>query len=159
MVIERNLVDSSISKLVLQKPNVIFDIELRGNITIIKGDSSTCKTFFVTSLKEYCSNNYMILFQKFGIQDVKFLDYSNSNNNVYLLKNLKNSLIIIDNADLVLNQDKKLLEYISYDLDNQYIVMSRGGISLPVSPNHICELKQSNNRVYTEFAYNILSWM
>lgn len=67
--------------------------------------------------------------------------------------------MIIDNADILLANKKKLLEYISYDLNNQYIIFSRGGIPIPASPNHFCELVEENGVIRTKFLSDVLAWM
>jgi hypothetical protein len=66
--------------------------------------------------------------------------------------------VLIDNGDKVLNGRDKLLRHIAVDSGNQYVICSRGGVGLGVSPNHYGELKQEGKRITTTFHWNERGW-
>lgn len=158
MKIIRNKWDNTISQLYLETAKVNFNIELRGYITVFEGWSSSGKTFFMKSLQNFCVNNPSIM-KQYNISNILIFDYTDLKNNILKrIKAEKNSLIIIDNGDMLLSIKSPLVKYLSYDRYNQYIIMSRGGVSLPITPNHYCNLIQEKNIILTKFNYNIEGW-
>ena len=95
----RNPVDNTISRIVLPISTVVFDMELRGFITVVEGWSGTGKTFFLNSLKSFYMNNKNMIRQKFGLQGILFYDFNDIDKDIlFAVKRVKGYLILIDNA-------------------------------------------------------------
>ena len=60
---------------------------------------------------------------------------------------------------MLLAADPKLLKYISHDTNNQYFIMSRGGVALAVTPNHYCELVREDKKITTRYDCDVEGWM
>jgi hypothetical protein len=160
MEMYRNPVDNTISRIVLPISTVVFDMELRGFITVVEGWSGTGKTFFLNSLKSFYMNNKNMIRQKFGLQGILFYDFNDIDKDIlFAVKRVKGYLILIDNADMLLAADPKLLKYISHDTNNQYFIMSRGGVALAVTPNHYCELVREDKKITTRYNCSVEGWM
>ena len=90
-----------------------FEVEfvLENNITFIVGDSGTGKSAVYSFLQELAAENNNI--RCFNYLDLK-KNYKNS------IKQSKEKLFIIDNADILINDDMRW--YIATDGENQYII-------------------------------------
>ncbi len=94
---------------------VDFDFNIKTGIVLIGGESGTGKTMFYTALSMQALVNRDTQFA--------FFDCLNSNDIGNIIKMLKNKIIVIDNADVVLN--KELANYIIRDDSNQYIIFGK----------------------------------
>lgn len=160
MEMYRNPVDNTISRIILPISTVVFDMELRGFITVVEGWSGTGKTFFLNSLKNFYMNNKNMIRQKFGLQGILFYDFNDIDKDIlFAVKRVKGYLILIDNADMLLAANIGLLKYISHDTNNQYFIMSRGGVALPITPNHYCELVREDKKITTRYDCDVEGWM
>ncbi|MBQ1328237.1 MAG: RluB protein [Eubacterium sp.] len=65
------------------------------------------------------------------------------------MKNSKNKVFVIDNADLLLNDN--LRRYIVTDTNNQYIIIGRNPSGLFLSQDDINELESKNENGITVF--------
>lgn len=65
------------------------------------------------------------------------------------IKNSKNKVFVIDNADLLLNDN--LRRYIVTDTNNQYIIIGRNPSGLFLSQDDINELESKNENGITVF--------
>jgi hypothetical protein len=152
-----------ISRFVFDTGSVVFNLELRGHVTVFEGHSSTGKTYFLKSIYENYPN-FVNAFKKHGISDVVYVNAVNTvSDNAFAtlldtLKKRKGCLVLIDNGDKVLNGRDKLLKHISVDSGNQYVICSRGGVGLGVSPNHYGELKQEGDEITSAFHWNERGW-
>lgn len=115
---------------------ISFDFKLREPITLVQGDSATGKTWFYN------------LYQKCAFDDntVLFINWKDKNTVETLLKNAKDKLIVIDNADIVLPDSlalsfrkNKYNQYILFGMDTEkYGLGNRNIASLyEVSPGKI----------------------
>lgn len=160
----RNKYDKTIAKIQIKTNKVSFDIELRGFITVLGGISSSGKTFFVETLYNQYLNNSQELKSKYGLQGIQILNTLTLNDGIEdkemisILKSRKGFLIVIDNADTILENRAALIEHISRDTSNQYIIMSRGGVNLRISPNHYSELENNDGMVINSFLTTIPGW-
>lgn len=92
-----------------------FNFKLNGAITVICGDSATGKALFYNKLMyEALSKNN---------EQYKFINFKDKANIDLLLNNFKNKVIIIDNADILI--DINLSNKIYRDRSNQYILLGR----------------------------------
>ena len=58
------------------------------------------------------------------------------------IKNLKDKLFVIDNADILL--DDKMRQYIAFDAQNQYVIIGRNPTGLMLELDEIYELSSEN---------------
>lgn len=136
--------------IVKTKENVCFDLKMRGSICIINGGSGSGKTF----LCEYIQNAKNSLNMDFGerFSNVFILNVQNKNQII----ELKNNLIIIDRADLVMTKD--LADFINRDKKNKYLVMARGVTGIDVSPNYYATLQKERNCFKLNYAFSEKEW-
>ena len=125
-----------------------FNLEFKGEKTIVSGDSATGKTLICTllnniskdknkSLKPYHADNVFVL----------------SDDNIEKLPNQKNKLVIIDRAELILND--AIVRYINSDRENRYLLFLRKAIGIELSPNHFAELKKNENETVLEYTFDV----
>lgn len=124
--------------------NVNFKID--NNITFIKGDSGTGKSAVFSFIEELAAE------QK-NIKCYNYLDLKTGYKTA--IKKSKNKLLVIDNADLLL--DDKMREYIARDKNNQYIIIGRNPKGLRLNYDEICELRNTKNGEITTFSLEQMS--
>ena len=117
------------------------DFQMDNNITFIKGDSGVGKSAVFSFIEELAAEKKNI--RCFNYLDVKS-NYKTS------IKNSKEKLFVIDNADLLL--DDKMREYIAHDKNNQYIIIGRNPKGLLLNYDELCELKSSKQGETTSFS-------
>lgn len=130
--------------------NTIFDLKLRGNITIIDGASASGKTLLFNS----------ILNIKRLDKEIAKVDASN----IYLITyghaesfDDKECLVIIDCGELVLTD--KLCRKITQCNKARFLIFTRGSHNLYCSPNHFGEfVKDSNNTITIDYMFNEPGW-
>jgi len=118
----------------------IVDFTFKNNITILMGDSGTGKTASFSFIRECMAINPNILC-------MNYLDYQK--NIVDVLRTTKNKLIVIDNADILLNDEAR--KYISLDDNNQYLIIGRNPKNLFATKDNMYELEAVNNGEQTKF--------
>ena len=110
------------------------------NITILMGDSGTGKTAAFSFIKECMVMNPKIL----------CLDYYDYQKNIKeILCQTKGKLIVIDNADILLNDDAR--KYISLDDENQYLLIGRNPKNLFATKENLFELVSEKVGEQTKF--------
>lgn len=99
------------------------------NITILMGDSGTGKTAAFSFIREGMAINPQII----------CLDYFDYQKNIKeILNQVNGKLIVIDNADILLNDDTR--KYISLDNKNQYLIIGRNPKNLFATKENLFEL-------------------
>ena len=110
-----------------------FELHFSNRILLLTGDSGLGKTYLYRVLSEN-SNNYAIrAFNKY----TSFLEDN--------LKLCNNSLIVIDNADYIL--DDKLRKMILFDPNNQYLIIGRDCAGLNLTRDCLVTLRKEGNRI------------
>lgn len=107
----------------------ILDFEFTNNITILTGDSGTGKTVSFLFMKECTALNPDIVC-------LNYLDYQKNIENI--IRNTEKKLIVIDNADILLDDDTR--KYIALDDKNQYLIIGRNPKNLFVTKENLFEL-------------------
>ena len=110
-----------------------FDLFSSRRIHLLTGDSGIGKTYLFRVLREY-GNDYAIH---------AFNKYSQ-----FLLENLKlckQSLVVIDNADTVL--DDELRRYIIFDPNNQYLIIGNDCTGLNLTRDSLVTLRKDGDRI------------
>ncbi len=107
----------------------IVDFKFNNNITILTGDSGEGKSVVFGFIKECMAvDAKLACFNYLDIQKNIFDEISR----------LNNKLIVIDNADILL--DKKTRKYISLDEKNQYLIIGRDPSDLFATTDNLFEL-------------------
>lgn len=133
-----------------------FNLELRGHITLVGGDSASGKTFLVRAIKAKKFNTGIIgNSYESDIRNVIIYDFTTGINEK-LLENLSGKLIIIDNADIIVSQT--LADYIKADLKNQYLVFSRDSVDYHITPNYRATMMKDGNVFRLRYEYSKPGW-
>lgn len=125
--------------------NITFSLNLKSGLTLIAGDSSTGKTMFYQKYMKKCrlENNKNVVF----INN----DILSSGISLKALLNVSNKLIIIDNADLLIDID--MARQIYNDGSNQYIIFGRDIGRYIVGKENIAEFKQVGNTIELKYIF------
>ncbi len=107
----------------------VLDFEFTNNITILMGDSGTGKTVAFSFIKECTALNPDIVC-------FNYLDYQKNIGNI--IRNTEKKLIVIDNADILLDDNTR--KYIALDDKNQYLIIGRNPKNLFVTKENLFEL-------------------
>ncbi|MCI7792245.1 MAG: ABC transporter ATP-binding protein [Lachnospiraceae bacterium] len=107
----------------------VLDFNFTSNITILTGDSGTGKTASFSFIKECMALNP-------DIMCLNYLDYQKDIADI--IKKAKGKLIVIDNADVLLDDDVR--KYIALDDKNQYLIIGRNPKNLFTTKDNLFEL-------------------
>ena len=107
----------------------VVDFRFSNNITILTGDSGTGKTASFSFIKECMAMNA-------DIMCLNYLDYKKDI--ASMIKAAEKKLIVIDNADLLLDDD--IRKYIALDDKNQYLIIGRNPKNLFATKENLFEL-------------------
>jgi len=118
----------------------VIDFYFINNITILTGSSGTGKTASFSFIRECMAVNSEIL----CINDQ---DYQK--NIRKLIEGEKGKLIVIDNADILLDNDTR--KYISLDDKNQYLIIGRNPKNLFTTSDNLFELVSEKKGEQTVF--------
>ena len=106
-----------------------INFSFQNNITILTGSSATGKTMAFSFIQECMAIDTRILC-------LNYLDYQKDIREI--LMHTKKRLIVIDNADILLDDDTR--KYISLDFDNQYLLIGRNPKNLFATKENLAEL-------------------
>ena len=112
-----------------QHTSFVVDFKFTNNITILTGDSGTGKTASYSFIKECMALNPDILC-------LNYLDYQKNIGEI--IRNAEKKLIVIDNADILLDDDTR--KYIALDDRNQYLIIGRNPKNLFTTKENLFEL-------------------
>lgn len=133
---------------------VSFDLELRKPITQVYGDSATGKTLLVNYIKNEKRNNK---FNNEEINDLSNIIVFDDIFDVSAMSKVTHYLIIVDRCDLILTSN--IIDFIASDRNNNYLLFSRTGLPLGISPNYYGEFICDDNNVISIFyKYSEVSW-
>lgn len=118
----------------------IIDFTFTNNITILMGDSGTGKTAAFSFIRECMAVNPKILC-------LNYLDYQK--NIIEVISKEEGKLIVIDNADILLNDDTR--KYISLDDKNQYLIIGRNPRNFFATKENLFELENKKAGEQTKF--------
>ena len=117
-----------------------IDFKFTNNITILTGLSAVGKTAAYSFIRECMAVNPKIVC-------LNYLDYQK--NVKEILMQTKDRLIVIDNADILLDDETR--KYISLDGDNQYLIIGRNPKNLFTTKDNLFELVSETTDEVTEF--------
>ena len=116
-----------------------YDLTFDYRITLVGGYSGIGKTVLYEMLEDRrLTEEY---------KAIKLFNYK-SNDFLEAIKQCRNSFIVIDNADCLINDDVR--RFINFELSNQYMLFLRNYDGLNVSDKSFKVLKFDNNRITLE---------
>mgnify|MGYP003290578301 CR=1 FL=1 len=118
----------------------VVDFNFTNNVTILTGDSGTGKTASFSFIKECMALNS-------DIMCLNYLDYQKDI--TAMIKSAERKLIVIDNADVLLNDD--IRKYIAVDDKNQYLIIGRNPKNLFATKENLFELVSEKQGEQTVF--------
>lgn len=118
----------------------ILNFDFTNNITILTGSSATGKTASFSFMKECMAVNP-------NIMCINYQDYYK--NIKKMISEETGKLIVIDNADILLDDDTR--KYISMDHKNQYLIIGRNPKNLFTTSDNLFELVSEKKGEQTEF--------
>ena len=118
----------------------VLDFKFTNNITILTGSSATGKTASFSFIKECMAINPNIVC-------FNYLDYQKDI--MKLIGGETGKLIVIDNADILLDDDTR--KHISLDDKNQYLIIGRNPKNLFATSDNLFELVSEKNGEQTKF--------
>lgn len=113
-----------------------YDLVFDDRITLIGGDSGTGKTVLYGMLED------LRLTEQY--KAIKLFNYK-SEALAETLKRCRNNFIVIDNADILIDDD--IRKFINFEFSNQYMLFLRNCDGLNVSDKSFKELKLEDNRI------------
>ncbi len=116
-----------------------YDLVFDDRITLVGGDSGTGKTVLYEMLED------LRLIDEY--RSIRLFNYK-SDNFLQSIKKCRDSFIVIDNADILINEEVK--RFINFEFSNQYMLFLRNCDGLNVSDESFKVLKSDNNRVTLE---------
>ena len=118
----------------------VLNFDFTNNITILTGSSATGKTASFSFMKECMAVN----------PDIVCINYKDYQKNIKkLIAGTTGKLIVIDNADILLDDDTR--KYISLDDKNQYLIIGRNPKNLFTTSDNLFELVSEKIGEQTEF--------
>ncbi len=118
----------------------LVEFEFTNNITILTGDSGTGKSAVFSFMQEDMIEEPRLL----------CMNYLDINKDIAsMIKEAEGKLIVIDNADLLLDND--LRKYIAFDEKNQYLIIGRNPNNLMATQENLFELASEKKGERTEF--------
>ncbi|MCM1468161.1 MAG: hypothetical protein NC086_08435, partial [Alistipes sp.] len=118
----------------------LLEFHFTNNITLLMGDSGVGKTLIFGILQELSATDKRILC-------INYFDINKEIKNE--IENASGKLIIIDNADAILDDDTR--KVIAFDRENQYLIIGRNPQNLLTTKENLFKLKQ-------EKAGNVISY-
>ena len=118
----------------------ILNFDFANNITILTGQAGTGKTLIFSVMQECTVVNPNIVC-------INYQDYQKDIKK--LISSESGKLIVIDNADILLDDDTR--KYISLDDKNQYLIIGRNPRNLFATSDNLFELVSEKKGEQTEF--------
>ena len=116
-----------------------YDLEFDDRITLVGGDSGVGKTVLYEILEDVrLTDEY---------RAIKLFNYR-SDNFSGSIKQCRDSFIVVDNADNLINDEVR--KFINFELSNQYMLFLRNCDGLNVSDQSFKVLKFDNNKITLE---------
>ena len=116
-----------------------YDLEFDDRITLVGGDSGVGKTVLYEILEDVrLTDEY---------RAIKLFNYR-SDNFSESIKQCRDSFIVVDNADNLINDEVR--KFINFELSNQYMLFLRNCDGLNVSDQSFKVLKFDNNKITLE---------
>ncbi len=127
-----------------------FNLELRGQITILLGNSGTGKTFTSESIQTILTDNTVTR----NLKQKIYVFLEGNDVSVDILKNTeKDSIIILDDATEIILNNSELRFFIERDIDRTYLIIYRSTehlLNLGCTPANIATMEYDiDSRTFT----------
>ena len=117
----------------------LYDLVFDDRITLVGGDSGTGKTVLYEMLEDLrLTDEY---------KAIKLFNYK-SDNLLESIKQCRDSFIVIDNADILIDDD--IRRFINFEFSNQYMLFLRNCDGLNVSDMSFKVLQLDDNKITLE---------
>ena len=116
-----------------------YDLVFDDRITLVGGDSGTGKTVMYEMLEDLRLTDDYKAIKLFNHKSDNFLES---------VKKCRDSFIVIDNADILIDDD--IRRFINFEFSNQYMLFLRNCDGLNVSDKSFKVLKLDQNRITLE---------
>ena len=117
----------------------LYDLEFDDRITLVGGDSGTGKTVLYEMLEDIrLTDEY---------KSIKLFNYK-SDNLIESIKQCRDSFIVVDNADILINDEVR--RFINFEFSNQYMLFLRNCDGLNVSDKSFKVLELADNKITLE---------
>ncbi len=113
-----------------------YFLEFSDRITLVRGDSATGKTYLYQMLEDLRMTKE---YQAIKLFNYKAEDFHEN------LKKCKDRFIVIDNAELLLNEEDR--KFINFDFSNQYMLFARNCDGLNLSAGSFMLLYENDYKV------------
>lgn len=113
-----------------------YDLKFSTRITLVRGDSATGKTYLYQLLEDVRMTEQYKEIRMFNYKSVDFHEN---------LKNCRNKFIVIDNADILINDDDR--KFINFEISNQYLLFMRNCDGLNLTADSFTVLNEDNNSI------------
>ena len=130
-------------KISLEDDNLTFNLVFHSSLTLIRGNSGIGKTYLFNMLAKEA-----LLDANSNIICLNYMDLKSGHIKM-VLNAAKNKVIIIDNADVVLDDEDRMK--INFDTDNQYILFMRKFGCLKPSGYSFANLVIDKNKGYLSY--------
>lgn len=126
---------------------VQYSLTFYTDLTIIGGESGVGKTLLFKAFQKKAALGD----ERFVCIDINYVTNLKNMNTTLdsVLSSANNKIIIIDNADVVLNTTQRLK--ISMDTRNQYIIFAHGTDGFKTNKNGLAQLLVENNKGFLEY--------
>lgn len=111
-----------------------YQLVFSSRITLVRGDSATGKTYLYQILEDV---RMMDEYRKIKLFNYKTEDFHDN------LKKCKNVFVVIDNADILINDEDK--RFINFETSNQYLLFMRNCDGLNLTADSFTVLNETNN--------------
>jgi hypothetical protein len=130
------------------KHGVIFDFTIRKPRTIVNDKSGVGKTYLCQLI-----NSANLVLYSLNINDYPAIaiNYDIDVQRIESFMNLKEKLIIVDNADLLLRQYPFLLKEIVSNTQNDFLIYSRGYFDFEVYPHNAAYFERDHKTVHLKY--------
>lgn len=126
-------------KICFQAAPFSYSLKFTSRITLIRGDSATGKTYLYEMLED------VKLLEQY--KKIKLFNYQSDSFHEEL-KQCRDRCIVIDNADILLNDADRM--FINFEKSNQYILFLRNCSGLNLSVDSFTVLKDENYHITLE---------
>lgn len=121
-----------------------YDLKFFARITLVRGYSATGKTYLYNLFSD------LRLTKEFN--KIVLFNYK-TDNFVSELRKVKNSFVVIDNGDILI--DDKIKAHINFDKSNQYLLFLRNCDGLNLSQDSFTVLHKSDNHITIEKEFKL----
>lgn len=127
------------NKIDFQAAPFSYSLKFFDRITLVRGDSATGKTYLYQMLEDLKMTEEYKAIRLFNYRTDDFH---------HKLKECKDNFVVIDNADLLLNDEDR--KFINFDSRNQYMLFARNCDGMNVSADSFMVLNETDNKVFLE---------